>query len=221
MVCVHEAGHALIYALGGFSVQGLAVAPEGCEWWSHLTQRGVEMNDLWGVCELPDGPILSQYLEWDDEQLCYRANRAQFINVHHSMAANLRTTQRKQVLADLRRFVRLRVCAALAGPIAETYYEQRNFDVWDTDGWLDRESDVEIAQGLAGLLPYRSEFEHACTVTCDALRRPEIWARVIALADELERTGDMSPDAIAEYLPCPDFDWPRSPAVRWRGQRVE
>src|SRR5689334_20962272 len=100
------------------------------------------------------------------------------------------------VLADIRRFVRLRVCGALAGPIAETYYQGRAFDVWDTDGWMDQETDVEIAQGLSCLLPYRSEFEHACEVACEALRRPEIWSRVLTLADELARAGSMSADAI-------------------------
>jgi hypothetical protein len=44
----------------------------------------------------------------------------------------------------------------------------------------------------------------------EALRRPEIWARVIALADELERVGDMCPDALVEFLPQPDFHWPPS-----------
>jgi len=217
-VCIHEAGHAVIYALGGAFAQGLAVAPAGSEAWSHSTQRGVVMKDLWGACELPDGPLLSSYLAWDDEQLSYRANRKGFIDAHRSMAGALGATQRRRVLADVRRFVRLRVCATLAGPIAETYYQRRRFDVWDTDGWMDRESDVEIAQGLAGLLPYRNEFEHACMVTCDALRRPEIWCQVLALADELERAGSMSPDAIAEFLPTPKLDWPPSAATRWRGR---
>jgi hypothetical protein len=114
--------------------------------------------------------------------------------------------------------VRLRVCGALAGPIAETYYQGREFDVWGTDGWLDRESDVEIAPGLAGLLPYRSEFEHACMMTCDALRRPKVWSRVLELADELERKGNMSLDAIAEFLPTPDVGWLQSAAARCRGR---
>lgn len=114
--------------------------------------------------------------------------------------------------------MRLRVCGTLAGTIAETFYGESEFDVCDAEGWLDRESDVEIAQGLAGLLRYRSEFEHACEVVSEALRRPEVWSRVVALADELERTGNMSPDAIAEFLPTPDFDWPPSAATRWRGR---
>jgi hypothetical protein len=189
MVCIHKGGHAVVYALGGSFVQGLAVAPAGSETWSHPTQRGVLMRDLWGACELPDGPLLSRYLNWDGAQLTYRANRKEFVAAHRSMVAALGSAQREQLLADLRRFVRLRVCAMLAGPIAETYFEGREFDVWDTDGWLDRESDIEIAHGLAALLPYWSGFEHACMMTCNALRRPDVWSRVLKLPDELERTG--------------------------------
>lgn len=108
------------------------------------------------------------------------------------MAASLEGMQRRQVLATSEGS-----CAcAFAGLIAETYQEVREFDVWDIDGWLDPERDVEIAQGLAGLLPYRSEFEHA---------------------GELQRAGSMSPDAIAELLPAPELDWPPSAATRWRG----
>ncbi|EUC18714.1 hypothetical protein PMI06_003090 [Burkholderia sp. BT03] len=91
----------------------------------------------------------------------------------------------------------------------------------ETGGWMDLESDVERAAGLAQLLPYRKEFQHACDVTCDAMRRPEIWSRVVALADELERSGNMCPDAIAEFLTQPDTNWPPSGAARWRGLYAE
>jgi hypothetical protein len=121
MVCVHEAAHAVVYALGGSRAQGLAVAPTGSESWSHLTQRGVLMKDLWGACELPDGLLLSGYFSWDDEQLCYRADRDEFVAAHRFVAAELGSTQRRQLLAELRRFVRLRVCATLAGPIADDW----------------------------------------------------------------------------------------------------
>ncbi|KER70046.1 hypothetical protein HR51_21750 [Burkholderia cepacia] len=113
--------------------------------------------------------------------------------------------------------MRQRICGLLAGPIAESYFEQREFNVWDEEGWTDPSSDVEKAMGLAQLLPYRSEFEHACDVTSEALRRPEIWMRVIALADELERTGNLCSDAIDKFLPKPDLEWPPSAASRWRG----
>jgi len=77
------------------------------------------------------------------------------------MAASLGTTRGKQVLASARRLVRQHVCKALAGPIAEAYYEAGEVNVWDARGWMYEGSDVEIAMGLAQRLPYRREFEHA------------------------------------------------------------
>jgi len=209
-VCVHEAGHAVIYALGGASIYGLAVAPEGCESWSYVGRKGTVFENLWGVCETSDSPSISTHVEWDSTQLSYRANRDEFKRQHRSMAASLGPTHAKHLLASVRRLVRQRVCATLAGPIAEAYYVEGEFNVWGAEGWTYPESDVEVAMGLAQLLPYRSEFEHACKVTCEALRRPELWARVVALAEELERAGDMCPDAVAEYLPEPDCKWPSS-----------
>jgi hypothetical protein len=72
------------------------------------------------------------------------------------------------------------------------------------------------ANGLARLLPYLGELEHASTVTCEALRVCGIWTRVIALADELERAGDMHIDAIAEFLPEPLRHWPPAAAEKKR-----
>lgn len=36
---------------------------------------------------------------------------------------------------------------------------------------------------------------------------PGIWRRVLVLADELERTGDMCADAVDEFLPKRDAAW--------------
>ncbi|CAG9242110.1 conserved hypothetical protein [Paraburkholderia caribensis] len=212
-VCFHEAGHAVIYALGGSSVYGLAVAPEGSDSWTYRGRKDTVIEGAAGVCEPCDHPWLGIYLTWDGSS--YRTNRREFNRVHGSMAKSLGPARGRRFLADIRRFVRRRVCGVLAGPIAEAHYENREFDVWETKGWVDPGSDVEKASGLAQLLPYRREFEHACDVTCDAMRRREIWSRVVALADELERSGSMCPDAIAEYLPQPEASWPPSGAARW------
>ncbi len=83
-----------------------------------------------------------------------------------------------------------------------------------SQGW------VAEAKGLAGQSAQSTVAKvmgHACKVTCEALR-PEIWSLVLALADELERTGYRCPDAMAEFLPMQDFHWPPSAATRWRGQ---
>lgn len=218
MVCFHEAGHAVIHSLGGSSIYGLAVAPEGCESWTYKGRKGGVIEGAAGVCEPCDIPWISMYLEWNEARLCYAANRDEFNHVHRSRAKSLGATSGRQFLADLRCFVRRRVCGALAGPIAEAHYENVEFNVWETEGWMDPGSDVQHAMGMAQLLPYRRELEHACDVTCEALRRPDIWSRVVALANELERSGSMRPEAIAEFLPEPEVDWPPSGAARWRDQ---
>lgn len=217
-VCVHEAGHAVIHALGGEAIRGLAVAPVGCESWTFSTDDGVVVRDLSGICELDFSGLCTNYLDWEHDQLRYRANRKEFNNVHRSLLVLLGPTRGKKALANMRRLVRLRVCGSLAGPIAETHFENNEFDVWEVEGWREPTSDVEVAEGLSQLLPFRREFEHACDVTCETLRRPEIWSSVLALADLLERRGRLGEEEIAEYLPKADVNWPPSPGATCRCQ---
>jgi hypothetical protein len=217
-VCVHEAGHAVVYALGGEVIRGLAVAPVGCESWIFSTYSGVVSQDLWGICELDSSGLCTNYLQWEDEKFRYRANRDEYNSSHRSLLVLLGATRGRKTVANLRRLVRLRVCGGLAGPIAEAHFENNEFDVWEVEGWREPTSDVEVAEGLSQLLPFRCEFEHACNVTCETLRRPEIWSRVLALADVLERRGRLGEDEIAEYLPKVDIKWPPSPAVMWQRQ---
>ena len=216
-VCIHEAGHAVIHALGGEAIRGLAVAPVGCESWTFSTDIGVVVRDLFGICELDYSGLSTMYLEWDDDQLRYRANRKEFNNVHRSLLALLGASRGKKALANMRRLVRLRVCGALAGPIAEAHFENNEFDVWEVEGWREPTSDVELAEGLSQLLPFRREFEHACDVTSETLKRPKVWSSVLALADILERRGRLGEKEIAEYLPKADVNWPPSAAAMWRG----
>lgn len=214
-VCVHEAGHAVIEALGGASIHGLAVAPEGSESWSYEGRKGDLFEDLWGICE-PSDSSLGMYLKWDSTQLSYKASREEFNRQHRSMAIALGDTRGRRLMAEARRFVRRRICGLMAGPIAEAYHENGEFNPWDVAGWGERGSDLEVATGLAQLLPFRNEYERACEVTCDALARPEIWARVVALAEELERTGNAHPDAVDKFLPQADSNWPPSAAASKR-----
>jgi hypothetical protein len=154
------------------------------------------------------------HLTWDDDNLRYVANRAGFNDIIRRVAQSQGASHSKKVLSDCKRQVRLEVCGCLAGPIAESLYENREFDAWDEDGWEDPGADMARADGLARLLPHRGELEHACAVTSEALRAPETWARVIALADELERMGTMDSDAVVGLLPQPLPDWPPSSAEK-------
>ena len=66
--------------------------------------------------------------------------------------------------------------------------------------------DLAVADGLSQLLP-PGELEHLVRVTDETLRTPSVWAQVTALADELERVGDMA-DQLDDYLPEPMVGWP-------------
>lgn len=75
-VCVHEAGHAVIFALCGIFVFRVAVAPEGAESWEIESRNGKMMTDLWGMCSTSDAPIdVGLLLEWSEEDGFYRVNR--------------------------------------------------------------------------------------------------------------------------------------------------
>ncbi|SDJ27312.1 hypothetical protein SAMN04487926_14050 [Paraburkholderia steynii] len=97
--CFHEAGHAVIHALGGSSIYGLAVAPEGSDSWTYHGRKGVEIEGAAGVCEPCDTPWLAMYLEWDGST--YRANRSEFNQVHRTMAQSLSAARGKRFLADV------------------------------------------------------------------------------------------------------------------------
>ena len=51
LTCVHEAAHAVMYALGGYKIAQVAVAPEGATNWTVKLRKGNVLHDLWGVCE--------------------------------------------------------------------------------------------------------------------------------------------------------------------------
>lgn len=208
VVCIHEAGHAVIHALGGALVHRVAVAPEGCNAWSYQARKGTGAVDLWGACESSDLTLVNMHLSWDDDEGCYQANEEGFNGMMRSLSLSQGAARGKQFLSDLNREMRVAMCAALAGPVAEAIYEDRPFDAWDPEGWGEPEGDLAWADGIAQLLPQREELDHASTLTLEALSRPEIWARVISLADELERVGDMNMDAVAAYLPQAAGDWP-------------
>ncbi|MFP3586374.1 hypothetical protein SCB29_22315 [Paraburkholderia sp. SIMBA_055] len=231
VVCVHEAGHAVVHALGGSLIYGVAVAPESSESWTYQGRKGGALVDLWGVCEPTDFPVAAMHLAWDDDNFRYIANKSGFNELVRRMAEAPRAGAargklsasefKRRVRSDFTRAVRLQICGILGGPIAESIYEGREFDAWNEDGWEDPGADMARADGFARLLPYRGELEHACAVTSEALRAPETWAHVIALADELERLGSMDSEAVADFLPRPLPDWPPSFADNERATSAE
>ena len=62
--CIHEAGHAVAFALGGVSVHRLAVADEGADAWRTDIRNGRMCTGLWGLCEKADLVLPRQFLRW-------------------------------------------------------------------------------------------------------------------------------------------------------------
>lgn len=237
-VCVHEAGHAVIHALGGSFIYRLAVAPEGNTGdWTTEGRKGGTLTDLWGVCEASDFPTFA-CVRWNEAEMTYEADRKQFDTILRRMAAEWPKGRpgARGFIPGFRRMVRANVCACLAGPIAEQLSNRAKLSL-DCDSlpekrdtiasesaageevWLDEEpddenpgDDIHKAMGLSFLLPYRNEYRHAWGATEAALRRPDVWSFVVRLADELERVGDM--DDFTGLLPEADPRWPAPPGRR-------
>jgi len=209
-VCVHEAAHAVIHRLGGAFVYRVAVAPEGCSEWVTEGRKGATLTDLWGVCSPSDPPTFSQVcMKWDESLGDYQCDRQGFARILRQIQA---TANRSGVAFELRRQVRAFVCGLLAGPLAESIFEGDD-NPWLAPEWCDGPSDdLVLACAFARLLPFNWEYRHLCQVTAEALHRPDIWHKVITLADELERVGDI--EDVDPFLPEWDRSWPPAPPRR-------
>lgn len=216
-VCVHEAGHAVIFALGGALIYRLAVAPEGDSGtWTIEGRKQGTMTDLWGVCMPSDFFEMQLHMRWNDDECTWEVDRKGF-NAHMRQTqaglAKAGSQYARIYIAETRRIVRAHVCGSVAGPAAEQIFAGEEVWLDEADDYANPGEDIVIAQARSWLLPYRNEYRHACQMTEAALRRPDIWERVMRLADELERVGDMT-DEIDDFLPDPLPGWPSSPGSR-------
>lgn len=202
--CVHEAGHAVLHALGGAFVYRVAVAPEGATEWTTTARKGELLADLWGVCELSGSPAQG-FIRWDAENLCMAADRTGFDAMLRWLDGHTRGARREGYRA-----IRAAVCATLGGPAAEAIFKGQEPDFLADTGGPD--DDLTRAEALCWLLPWRTEREHLEALTVQALRQPDVWALVLRLADALELAGDM--DDLRGFLPAPVPSWP--PSVRAR-----
>jgi hypothetical protein len=206
VTCVHEAGHAVLHALGGAFVYRVAVAPEGATDWTTTARKGQMMTDLWGVCE-SSGTLAEMFIRWVPDDLCMAADRVMFENTLRRLDERTPGSGR-----EARRQVRAHAVAALAGPAAEAIFKGEAPAL--CEGNWGPNDDVTRAEALCWLLPWRTERDHLEALTVRTLRDPAVWALVLRLADALERTGDL--EELREYLPAPVPNWPPSVRVqRW------
>jgi hypothetical protein len=217
VVCVHEAGHAVIHALGGSIVHRVAVAPEGSDdTWTIEGRKGGTLTDLWGVCQASDFIEMDRAMTWNEAEMTWECDRKRFDAQLRQVEAQLvehRARYARRYVQESRRIVRAHICGGIAGPAAEQIFNGEEVWLDEPDDHSNATEDIVIAQARSWLLPYRNEYTHAVEVTEAALRRSDIWERVIRLADELERLGDMD-DELDGLLPDPLPGWPSSPGSR-------
>lgn len=206
-VCVHEAGHAVVHALGGTELYRVAVAPIGATSWSVTSRKGRPSTDLWGICEPMRTLAAAMFMRWDAHASCIAVDRKGFRQYLSLVGA-----RRRDVRREAWRELRAALCASEAGPIAEALYlgNEPEPDFFGVDGVLD---DAKHSMALDEFLPWRNELEAMHALTVRTLRNPEVWRVVIRLADELERTGDLT-EELDFFLPEPVPDWPPSPRAR-------
>lgn len=210
-VCVHEAAHAVIYALGGAFVYSVAVAAEGSTGWTTTSRKGRELSELLGVCSAADSPA-AWFMRWDETEAAVSVDRVAFRETLRQIDAAHRGAAR-----ETRRQLRAHLCALLAGPVAEALHHEPDEapDIgWPGDsGELD---DLAKAEAHSWLLYPRGEFDRLLSVTEETLRRPDVWALVLALADRLEEAGTLEGEALDALLPLPVPDWPPGPRAAAR-----
>jgi hypothetical protein len=204
-VCVHEAGHAVVHALGGAFVYGLRVAPLGATDWRTRGRKGAKLADLWGVCLVSDAPcgIAMEWHEFDGLSV----NRPLWLGMlamYESAAKGARVEARRQLRAW--------IAGTMGGPMAEAMCAGEPCDL-APDDWAEL-SDETMIEALAWLLPQRAELEHLQALTAHALALLEVWACVLRVADALEARGSLSAGQVSKLLPAPVPSWP--PSLRTR-----
>ena len=198
--CMHEAGHAVAFALGGVSVHRLAVADEGAETWRTDIRNGRMCTGLWGLCEKADLVLPRQFLRWLMNEGCLHPDGKGY---EHLLQRPEGQAQIEAFTEPQRREIRAQMVGLMAGPAAEQIFQGEEARLCRGSA-LD---EVLKAEDLSWLLPERYAFEHAAELTALTLRRADVWAAVERLADELERAGTLS-HGIGGLLPAALPGWP-------------
>ncbi len=202
-VCVHEAAHAVIFALGRVGVFDVEVAPLGATEWVTEGRKGGELTDLWGICRTSDlGWALC--FNWNEAICEYDCNKDWFTK-------SLRLCPSRSAVKETYRQIRADVCGILAGPIADQIRMGCDLDnlylepVDPVPG-----DDLALAQAFCRLLPFRHEFWHLADETYRVLKEPEIQQCIARIAYALEVSGKLEGGELNSLLPHRRLNWPPS-----------
>ena len=215
-VCIHEAGHAVVAALGGWNCREMAIAPEGATDMTYTDPLNVRHTGQWGCCyfdpllpELPPLPVLHP----DVQTGLYEPRD---IDVARGLLGQYLRLVNSAFQVKYYRDLRLWVCTTMAGPLADDAYAGRHTDEHPAvlNTYADRWAEFSQADAYCGLLPLqqRREAKHAVWLTAAALE--DYWPAVMTLAEVLEKAGHLSEEAVLPYLPPPLKNWPPPPPTR-------
>lgn len=204
-LCVHEAGHAVMHALGGAWVYGVRVAPLGATTWRTRGRKGGMVSDAWGVCLVSDAPCALAMRR--DEIDGLSVDRKFWREYVAMMEAHVRGSR-----AELQRQMRAWIVGAMGGPMAEA---RHTGEAWEASAehWT-APSDENMIEAMGWLLTQRAELDHLQGITADALDLPEVWESVLRIADALEARGALSGRQMHRLLPEAVPAWP--PSLRMR-----
>jgi hypothetical protein len=205
-VCVHEAGHAVMHALGGAWVHGVRVAPLGATTWRTRGRKGGMVSDAWGLCLVSDPPC-ALALRWDEID-GLSVDRKFWRRLVAMLEAEVRGSR-----AEQQRQVRAWIVGTMGGPMAEARHTGKAWEA-SADGWTAAPTDGNMIEVMGWLLPHRDELEHLQALTAAALELPEVWACVLRIADALEARGTLSERQVYRLLPEAVSAWP--PSMRMR-----
>lgn len=198
--CIHEAGHAVAFALGGVSVYRLAVAAEGAEALRTDIRNGRMCTGLWGLCEKADLVLPRQFLRWLMNEGC----------LHPDAKGHPQLLQRPEGRAQVEGFsarqqreIRAQMVGLMAGPAAEQIFRGEAARLYP-GGEFD---EVRQAEDLSWLLPARDAFADAAALTVNTLQQPDVWATIERVAHELERAGTLG-HGLRGLLPAALPNWP-------------
>jgi hypothetical protein len=203
LICIHEAGHAVVASVCGKYVEGLHVAPLGATHLEYTSRRGRTRKDISGICV--SDSVYDYYIKVPLRLDEYKARKDDF----DSFLADFFVDKKNKddLIEDFKRGLRGQICELLAGAITEGIYLNKKVD-WDTS-LDDFGTDMEQAFAYCDLFD-TYDFSLLVSETEKLLRTKEIWDNLLKLADLLEQAGSLEPDGEDDipFLPGEIEGWP-------------